>query len=113
MMDIAERVDSILGIALILCPGQHTSTLGWTEEHGNRVLTVKALGKTWSVCARAEPRDAAEDMCTGYLLRKMAHAAHVCPRCLERVPRAGSDGNNKARRKRYRCPGCLHSWQDS
>lgn len=111
MMNLAQRIDSIEGIAAIIGRGDPTSL--WFESHSKLHLRVTAGGKTWNIAANATPKAAAEDMCSAYLLRKLAHAAGVCPKCLGKVQRAASSANNKAVRKRYRCPSCLHSWRDS
>ena len=111
MMNITERVSSIEAIATIIA--DVTATAVWSVEGEKLLLRVVAGPKKWAISAVAEPRDAAEDLCSNYLLRKMAHAAGLCPQCRATVRRAAPNANNQPRAKRYRCPSCMHSWTDS
>lgn len=120
-MTAQQRIDSIEAIAAIIGQGDPSSV--WavlTHTKKGRPpstqlqLTVTAGKKTWSACAAPEPREAGEKLCTEYLLRKMAHAAHLCPSCLGKVPRLPLHPvTNKTQRRMYRCPACMTSWRDS
>jgi len=111
-MRLSERIERIEGIAAILGSGIASHT--WDITEPNITLRVKAGKKSWGIAAKSEPVGAGEDMCTSYLLRKLAYAANVCPKCLVTVTRAALDTKtNKTPRKRYRCSKCLYSWNDS
>lgn len=86
----------------------------WSESDGQITLSISAGKKKWAISAASEPRAASVKMCVDYLLRKLAYAAAVCPRCRGRVARAATaPGTNKTPARGYRCPSCLHSWTDS
>ena len=112
MMNLEERVKSVEVIATLLADSKGSAA--WSVESGKLFLRVEAGPKKWSISANAEPRELGENMCADYLLRKMAHAAGVCPKCLAPVRRKGSDPvTHKTAHEHCRCPSCLHSWTDS
>lgn len=122
-MNLAERVESIEHIAVLLADAPARAV--WDVESeptvwkGKKIppkihLTVTAGGKTWTISATAEPREAGENLCANYLLHKMANAAGVCHKCRSPVRRKDNDPKtNKIPVRRYRCPTCLYSWTDS
>lgn len=107
-MSTPEKIASLKSVVAVMGEAD-MATATWAEENDALVLRVQAGDYKQSISARlGDDRDAAETKCVDYLLRKISFAAHRCPKCLAVVPRA-----TEVKVKRYRCPECLHGWQDS